>query len=93
MNIGFAHGDLTISGSRRSSAGKDSENSFYVRERFYGEFRRTIRLPDGTQPSQIAAVFDNGLVEITVHGGASHTVTSRIELRERSGQATTRSLG
>jgi HSP20 family protein len=92
VNISFAHGDLTISGNRQPSAGSDGENSFYVRERFYGEFRRAIRLPDGTQPSQIAAVFDNGLVEITVSGAAGHAETSRIELRRRSGQVTTRSL-
>ena len=93
VNLSFANGDLTISGNRRPGVDTESDSSFYVRERFYGEFRRAIRLPDGTEPNQIAAVFDNGLVEITVRGGGSHPGTSRIELQQRSRGATTRSLG
>jgi HSP20 family protein len=66
---------------------------FYVRERFYGEFRRSITLPEGTRPNQIQAAFDDGLVEIVVVGAVTQTDSTRIELRDRSGSATTRSLG
>jgi HSP20 family protein len=90
VSLGFAHGVLTVSGNRRPEV--DGDAAFYVRERFYGEFRRVITLPEGTEPSDITALFDNGLVEITVRGGASHPDTSRIELRSRSRGATTRSL-
>jgi HSP20 family protein len=92
VNLGFAHGVLTVSGNRRPEFDGDAEAAFYVRERFYGEFRRVITLPEGTKAEDIMAEFDNGLVEITVRGGASHPDTSRIELRSRSGGATTRSL-
>ena len=93
VNLGFAHGVLTVSGNRRPEVEGDVEAAFYVRERFYGEFRRVITLPEGTEPSDITAVFDNGLVEITVRGAASNPDTSRIELRSKTGGATTRSLG
>jgi HSP20 family protein len=90
VSLAFAHGALTVSGNRRPEVEGDA--AFYVRERFYGEFRRVITLPDGTEPRDISAEFDNGLVEVTVRGGASHPDTSRIELRSRPGGATTRSL-
>jgi len=93
VNIGFAHGALTVSGNRRPEVEGDGDTAFYVRERFYGEFRRMITLPEGTEPGDISAVFDDGLVEITVRGGARHPDTSRIELRSKSEGATTRSLG
>lgn len=92
VNLSFAHGVLTVSGNRRPEVEGDGEAVFYVRERFYGVFRRAINLPDGTEPDDITAVFDDGLVEVTVRGGATHPDTSRIELRTRSGGATTRSL-
>lgn len=92
VSLGLAHGVLTVSGNRRTELEGDTEATFYVRERFYGAFRRVITLPDGTEPHDINAVFDNGLVEVTVRGGASHPDTSRIELRSRSAGATTRSL-
>ena len=67
--------------------------TFYVRERFYGAFRRSITLPEGTKRDQIQARFDDGLVEIVVEGVGERTeAASRIELRDRSSAATTRSL-
>ena len=93
INLSFAHGSLTVSGNRRSEVEGDHEAVFYVRERFYGEFRRVITLPDGTEPADITAEFDDGLVEITVRGGAQHPDTSRIELRSKSEGPTSRSLG
>jgi HSP20 family protein len=92
VQLGFAHGVLTVSGNRRTDVEGDSNDAFYVRERFYGEFRRAVTLPDGTEPDHISAEFDNGLVEITVRNGASGQRTRRIELRSRSEGATTRTL-
>jgi HSP20 family protein len=93
VNLSFAHGVLTVSGNRRADVEGNSDEVFYVRERFYGEFRRAVTLPDGTKPEDIIAVFDDGLVEITVRGGASQSGTRRIELRSKAEGATTRSLG
>lgn len=93
VNLAFAHGVLTVSGSRRSDIEDDGGDSFYVRERFYGEFRRAITLPEGTVPDQISAEFADGLVEIVVRGGVRTPEGNRIEVRDRSGGRTTRSLG
>jgi HSP20 family protein len=93
VNISFAHGVLTVSGHRRPRREQVPDESYYVRERFHGEFRRAVTLPEGTEPGQITAVFDVGLVEITVRGAVGSAEASRIELRHRSEEPTTRSLG
>jgi HSP20 family protein len=91
VDLRFANGVLTVSGSRTQEFG-EPEPTFYVRERFYGEFRRAFTLPEGTERSQIQAGFEDGLVEITVAGAAGPPDSARIELRDRSGAATTRSV-
>jgi len=93
IEITFAQGTLTVSGQRRTELGTDGDDSFYIRERFHGAFRRAITLPSNTDENQIRAEFENGLVEITVKGGASAAEPRRIELQNRSSGATGRSLG
>lgn len=90
VDLRFTQGVLTVSGTRRSSDDDDAE--FYVRERFYGEFRRVITLPEGTDASRIDAEFDDGLVEITVRGAVTGGEGSRISLKDRSGGATRRQV-
>ncbi len=92
VHLGFSHGILTVSGSRRTELRDEDPTNFYVRERFYGEFRRSFTLPEATEPGQIAAEFDDGLVEIVVRGGASQSTSTRIEIKDRSSGATTRTL-
>jgi HSP20 family protein len=94
VDLRFANGVLTVSGVRDPEfRNGGDEPTFYVRERFYGEFRRSFTLPEGTRADQIQAGFDDGLVEIVVVGAITQDDSTRIELRDRSGAATTRSLG
>ena len=86
VDITFSDGVLTVSGERRSEL-DEKEVSFYVRERYYGAFRRSITLPAGVDESKISADFENGLLEITVQGGAAAAAPRRIEIGTRSGQA------
>lgn len=90
VDLSFANGVLTVSGNRTPEF-DITEPTFYVRERFYGEFRRSITLPEGTRKEQIHAAFDDGLVEVTVTGASSQADT-RIELSDKSSGATTRSV-
>ncbi len=81
IDVSFHENTLTVSGER----GKDvDEVSFYVHERFYGVFRRSMTLPAGVDEGDISAEFDNGLVEITVEGGAVSSEPRRIEVRNRA---------
>ena len=71
---------LTVSGERRSEL--DDDTSFYVHERFYGAFRRSMTLPTGMDESRISAYSENGVLEITVRGGAT-AEPRRIQVGER----------
>jgi len=93
IDLRFTNGVLTVSGTRNKDFGPgDDTPAFYVRERFYGEFRRSITLPEGTHRDQIQAGFDDGLVEIVVQGVSEQEESSRIQLRDRSGGATSRTV-
>lgn len=92
IDITFAEGVLTVSGQRRTELGTGGDDSFYIRERYHGEFRRIITLPSGTDEDQITAEFFNGLVEITARGACAGE-PRRIALSDRSTQTETRSLG
>ena len=91
IDLRFSHGVLTVSGTRRPGP-RDKRSQFYIRERFYGEFRRVITLPDGTEADQISAEFDDGLVEITVANGVSTSGSTPISLVTRSEGKTTRRI-
>ena len=45
------------------------EEHFYVRERYYGVFRRSWTLPAGISEDDVNADVENGLLEMTVQGG------------------------
>jgi HSP20 family protein len=91
VDLRFSQGVLTVSGTRRPGA-DDTNAQFYIRERFYGEFRRVITLPDGTEPDQITADFDDGLVQITVADGVSPAGSAKIALQDRSSGRTSRTV-
>ena len=94
VDLRFNHGVLTVSGTRTSELGEGDEDvEFYIRERFYGEFRRVITLPDGTDASQISAEFDDGLVEIVVQDGVSSQDSTRIAVADKSKGVTRRRVG
>jgi HSP20 family protein len=93
VDLRFTHGALTVSGTRGSGEEERDDTVFYVRERFCGEFRRVISLPEGTDPSQIVAEFDDGLVEITVRNALVRDESTKISLQDRSSGATSRSVG
>ncbi len=84
VTITFTQGVLTVSGERPSWLGTDGDDSFHLRERFYGAFRRAVVLPEGTTEAQISAEFDNGLLELTITGGAQAAQPVRIAVRAKT---------
>ncbi len=89
VDLRLSHSALTVSGTRRM-AESEEDVAFYIRERFYGEFRRVITLPEGTSADDITAEFDDGLVEITVAGCVPTSSSVRISLADRSDPAESR---
>src|ERR687898_3221638 len=83
VDVALSNGVLTISGERVSEL-DDEEVSYYVRERFYGIFRRAITLLEGIDESKISAAFKNGMLQIAVQGGAAAAEPKRIQVRDES---------
>lgn len=79
IDITVSGGMLTISGERKSDT-RDEDVSYYVRERSYGNFRRSMALPEGVNENQISASFENGMLEITIKDGAKATKTRQIKI-------------
>jgi HSP20 family protein len=84
IDISLANGVLSISGERRSEL-EGEQLEFYTRERSFGHFRRTINLPDGVSESKMDAGFVNGLLEITIEGGANLPEPRRVRIRSQVG--------
>jgi HSP20 family protein len=85
IDIELTGDTLTISGERRSELDEE-EIHFYTRERSFGHFRRRMKLPEGINPSDISADFQDGMLQVTVRGGATEVPEpERIEIRGEPG--------
>jgi HSP20 family protein len=80
VDISFSGGTLTI-WAERTGAPDEEASQFYVRERRFGTGRRTIDLPEGVDTGDISAVFEDGLLEITVACAAAAREPEHVEIR------------
>ena len=83
VELSFAAGTLVIWGEREKGLGPDGDVEYYVRERRYGPFSRTINFPEGIDTSRIGATFEDGLLEITVRGAAAGQEVEEIPISDR----------
>ena len=65
VNIELNDGALTVSGERKAEH-TERERGFYRLERQFGQFSRTLTLPEGIDPEQVKASFANGVLEVWV---------------------------
>jgi HSP20 family protein len=56
---------LTVAGERNAEH-DDKKEGFYRMERSFGQFRRSLTLPDGVDADGIAATFDKGVLEVRI---------------------------
>lgn len=64
LDISIQQNLLSVSGERKRSTGEDA--GYYRRERFDGEFRRVVTLPDDVDPDKTEASYRDGVLHITV---------------------------
>ena len=83
IDVSLDNGVLSISGERRSELDDEDELVFYTRERYFGNFRRTIALPEGVAASKLEAGFEDGLLEVSIEGGANLPEPQRIRIRSQ----------
>lgn len=68
--------DITVTDSmlsikaNREESHETKEHDYVVRERSWGSYERTVRLPRGVDPNAIHADFHDGVLDIVVPGGA-----------------------
>jgi HSP20 family protein len=56
---------LTVAGERKAEH-EDKREGFYRVERSFGQFRRSLTLPDGIDADGISAAFDKGVLEVRI---------------------------
>ena len=64
IDISIQQNLLAVSGSRKVEVKEDAD--YYRRERFDGDFRRVITLPDDVDPDKVDAKYRDGVLQITV---------------------------
>jgi HSP20 family protein len=65
MELFLGDGVLTLKGEKRAET-EEKEKDYYLSERRFGTFSRSVRLPDIVDPDKIEATFDKGVVRIIV---------------------------
>jgi len=64
LDISIQQNLLTVAGTRKLEREEDAE--YYRQERFDGDFRRVITLPDDVDPERVEAAYKNGVLHIGV---------------------------
>jgi HSP20 family protein len=64
VSVTFNNGYLTIRGEKKTEREEKKEN-YYLAERSFGSFERSLRLPDTLDDSKIEARFDKGVLKVS----------------------------
>jgi HSP20 family protein len=63
ISVTLTNGLLTIKGEKKQAKEEKNEN-YYLAERSYGAFERSLRLPDGIDETKVEAKFDKGVLKV-----------------------------
>lgn len=67
LQLSIDRGLLVIAGERKSQLPEANEKiSVYAQERFSGNFRRVVSLPDDADPGKVDASYRDGILRVTV---------------------------
>ncbi len=77
LNVQLAGDSLLIEGDK---AGDYTENPYLRRERLFGKFNKSIKLPYAADPKSIQAEMKNGILTISL-ARSEDTKPKRIEIR------------
>jgi len=67
LQLSVDRGLLVIGGERKSAVPAAGDSvSVYARERFAGNFRRVVSLPDDADPGKVDATYRDGILRITI---------------------------
>ena len=78
---------LVIEGERRTEH-EENRGDIHRSERRYGQFYREIPIPEGVNPDQVKARFENGMLEITAPVPQARSNSRQIPIQSTRGQST-----
>ncbi|HUI59157.1 MAG TPA: Hsp20/alpha crystallin family protein [Steroidobacteraceae bacterium] len=64
LDLSIQQNLLSVSGDRKIESNENVE--YYRRERYDGDFRRVITLPDDVDPERVEARYRDGVLQITI---------------------------
>lgn len=76
-------GDILTLKAQKSAEADRKEKSWRVRERSYGSYARSIRLPQGIDPAKVKADFAEGVLTVTAPKPAGGKAGARIEVKSK----------
>jgi HSP20 family protein len=83
ISVTIENGILTISGEKKSEETKEGE-TFYIAERSYGSFSRSIRLPYEPDEEKASASFSDGILKLNIpRSSTSKTQAHKIEVKKK----------
>jgi HSP20 family protein len=65
IEVKVANGMLTIKGEKQEQK-EEGKQDYYVRERSFGSFERTFKVPDGVDLDKVDASFKKGVLTVTL---------------------------
>ena len=81
INISVTEDVLTISGQRKLEF-QIPQDDYLIQECFWGEFSRSIVLPDNIDPASINASFKDGILKVTIAKNNSGSKTKLIRIKQ-----------
>ena len=67
LQLSIDRGLLAIAGERKSQVPDGGDGvSVYAQERFTGNFRRVVSLPDDADPGKVDATYRDGILRVTI---------------------------
>jgi len=85
VEVEVTNGLLTLSGEKKEETEEgDQDGDYYLSERSFGSFKRTVRLPDGIDQDKIEAYFKNGVLTVRLpRKPEAQMAARRIEVKEK----------
>jgi HSP20 family protein len=65
VEVKLSDGTLTIRGEKKEEK-EEKKRDYYLSERHYGSFQRSLSVPDGVDAEKIEATFKNGVLTVTL---------------------------
>lgn len=79
VEVELRHGDLWITGERQGES-EEKGKTWHRIERYFGQFRRAVRLGDDVDSENVEAKFNDGVLHISIPKTAEAR-TRRIEIK------------